>query len=124
MERLFGWVRYVAVFGVAASALLSAGLYLTTAVRAVLLVIASLGDLGHESTVKTLLIAGIELADALLVATGLLIVAIAACRTIHRFVALNQALGGTPGTDPGTWFAAGLMIGRSTCCTNNNLYKI
>ncbi len=76
MRRLFGWVRYVAVFGVAASALLSAGLYLTTAVRAVLLVIAILNDLGRETTVKTLLIAGIELADALLVATGLLIVAI------------------------------------------------
>ena len=76
MKHVFGWVRLVAVFGVAASALLSAGLYLTTAVRAVLLVLISLNDLGRETTVKTLLIAGIELADALLVATGLLIVAI------------------------------------------------
>lgn len=76
MKKIFGWVRFVAAFGVAASALLSAGVYLTTAVRAVLLMIASVGDLGQGTTVKTLLIAGIELADALLVATGLLIVAI------------------------------------------------
>jgi uncharacterized membrane protein YqhA len=76
MNRIFGWVRFVAVLGVAASLLLSAGLYLTAAVRAVLLVLGSLGDLAREETVKTLLIAGIELSDALLVATGLLIVAI------------------------------------------------
>lgn len=76
MNHIFGWVRFVAVLGVAASLLLSAGLYLTGAARAVLLVFASLRELGREETVKTLLIAGIELADALLVATGLLIVAI------------------------------------------------
>lgn len=76
MNHLFGWVRLVAVLGVASSLMLSAGLYLTSAVRAVLLVLASLRQLGREETVRTLLIAGIEAADALLVATGLLIVAI------------------------------------------------
>lgn len=75
MDRIFGGVRFVAALGVAASLLLSAGLYLTSAVRAVFLVFASLYDIGHKETVKSLLIAGIELADALLVATGLLIVA-------------------------------------------------
>ncbi len=76
MQRIFAMVRFVALLGVAASVLLSAGLYLTTAIRAFLMVAGSLGDLGRETTVKEFLIGGIELTDALLVATGLLIVAI------------------------------------------------
>jgi len=76
MSKVFGLVRFVAVFGVFSSLLLAAGLYLMSAIRSIGLVLRTARDPLGEETVERLVLASIQQADALLVATALLIVGI------------------------------------------------
>lgn len=76
MKRVLELVRFVAIFGAVASLVLASGLYFASAVDSVLLVFDALRNIGRESTIKELIIGSVEQADALLVATGLMIVSI------------------------------------------------
>jgi len=74
MTSIFGLVRFFALLGVFSSVLMAVTLYLAVAVRAVVTMIEfGRAPLAPDS-MKHLLLEGIEQADALLVATALLIV--------------------------------------------------
>ena len=76
MRRYLGFTRFIAELGVLSSLLLSAVLYVAATARTVTLVYQQLPNLGSQKAVKTLLVAGVEQADVLLIATALLIVGI------------------------------------------------
>jgi uncharacterized membrane protein YqhA len=74
MTPRIGLARFVAVLGVASSMLLAGVLFLSAFSRAVVLAIESVRVLGREHTLERLIVAAVAHADALLVATGLLII--------------------------------------------------
>jgi uncharacterized membrane protein YqhA len=76
MQRLIGFARFLAILGVASSILLAGALFLSAFVRAVILTVDSVRSLGREGTPDQLIVAAVEHADALLIATGLLVVGI------------------------------------------------
>lgn len=76
MTRITGSMRFVALFGIAAGILLSAGLFVAAAAQAVTLLVEKLRHLGDTAASRELLIGSIEVTDSLLVATGLLIVSL------------------------------------------------
>ena len=76
MKQVFGLVRYIALLGVLASALLSAGLYVAIVVASLLTLGVFVADPFSEHALHDMLGRAIEQTDMLLVATTLLIVAI------------------------------------------------
>lgn len=73
-DRLVGPFRFVAVLGVLSSITLSTLLFLSAAVRVFRLAAQELNHLGEEESLHTLVLAAVEQADILLIATALLIV--------------------------------------------------
>lgn len=73
-DRYFAPLRFVAILGVASSTLLATFLFLATAIHTVALVIEYAPHLGKEETVHKLVLASVEQADTLLIATALMIV--------------------------------------------------
>lgn len=76
MRRYLGFTRLIAELGVLASLLLSAVLYVAATARTFTLIYQQLPSIGSQKAVKALLVAGVEQADVLLIATALLIVGI------------------------------------------------
>ncbi len=74
MRRIIGFTRFLALLGVASSVLLSGVLFLSAFVRAAALAIHAVGALGREDTFHHLIPAAVEHADALLIATALLVI--------------------------------------------------
>ncbi|GGJ38557.1 YqhA family protein [Deinococcus roseus] len=74
MKRLLGLTRLIAVLGVVSSLILSFLMFLFVAVRTFVLAKESLQHISEAKTGKNLLVASIEQADALLVATALLVI--------------------------------------------------
>lgn len=74
MKRLIGLTRFIALLGVLSSLLLSLLMFASVTVRTVVLFRDLLLKLGEDKTGKVLLVASIEQADALLVATALLVI--------------------------------------------------
>jgi len=74
MTTIFGLVRFFALLGVFSSVLMAVVLYLAVAVRAVVTLVGFARDPLAPDVTKRLLLEGIEQADALLVATALLVV--------------------------------------------------
>lgn len=75
MNRVLSLARYVIVLGVIASLLLSIAVIVTSVVRAGLSIAEALPRLADAKTAKQLAVAGIEVADLLLIATVLYIIA-------------------------------------------------
>ncbi|MFC4637672.1 YqhA family protein [Deinococcus hohokamensis] len=73
-DRLVGPFRFVAVLGVLSSITLSTLLFLSAAVRVFRLTVQELSHLGEKESLHTLVLAAVEQADILLIATALLIV--------------------------------------------------
>lgn len=74
VDRTVGLVRFVAVLGVFSSATLATLLFLSSAIGVFRLTLREVGRLGESASQHTLVLAAVELADTLLIATALLIV--------------------------------------------------
>ncbi len=75
MKRILGFTRFIAVLGVISSLVLSLLMFVSVMARTVRLVRETFLDLGTEKMGKILLVASIEQADVLLVATALMVIA-------------------------------------------------
>lgn len=74
VDRVVGVFRFVAVLGVLSSITLSTLLFLSAAVRVFRLTVREFAHLGEEGSLHALVLAAVEQADTLLIATALLIV--------------------------------------------------
>ena len=73
-DRIVSPFRFVAVLGVLSSITLSTLLFVSAAVRVFRLAVHEFSHLGEEASLHTLVLAAVEQADILLIATALLIV--------------------------------------------------
>ena len=74
MRRIIGFTRFLALLGVGSSVLLSGVLFLSAFVRAAALAVEAISALGREDVFHHLIPAAVEHADALLIATALLVI--------------------------------------------------
>lgn len=76
LQHPIRFARFLAILGVGSSILLAGLLFLSAFVRAVVLTIESIPTIGRQETFSRLIVAAVEHADVLLIATGLLIIGI------------------------------------------------
>lgn len=76
MKRFVSLTRYMILFGVLASLLLSAVLFLLGAVQSVLMISDAVYALGEDEVAKKFAIAAVNMADFFLIASGLFIVGV------------------------------------------------
>lgn len=76
MAKLLSWSRYTIVFGVIASVVLSVAVIIASVVRTALGVWEAATKITDPKTAKQLAVVGIEIADLLLIATVLYIIAV------------------------------------------------
>lgn len=74
VDRTVGLIRFVAVLGVFSSATLATLLFLSSAIGVFRLTLREVRRLGESESLHTLVLAAVEQADTLLIATALLIV--------------------------------------------------